>query len=680
MARALLILLLHLGTAISQAVPPGNLTPIARIRSLTPEQTGSRPVMVEGITTFYDPEVALFFIQDDSGSIFVEIDEALRPAIPPNPGDRVRLTGKIMPGNFLPQIGLDKLEILGSGPVPMPRIVSVSELMQPAADCEWVEFGAVLQGTTLDRFGGLFFDLTADGYPLSAHVSRGEKFATPPWDLLQRKVRIRCVVSTTFNQERQMCGRRLFIPRLSDIQVEGPVLTEGGIPLRLTSEMLIVTASTAQMIRLEGTVTMVDPGVGLIVRDQAGSALVRTAQPLEVSAGDRVEARGFPSMAAFRPNLQATVVRRLADGKPAAPVPFSPKAPLPSRFQHELVTLDVTVIDVTRTRDGTALLCATGSGDRFEARLAGNLPDHISPAARARLTGICGLIDPGPRARSSDAQSWQLALRSPEDAMVLKAAPWLTARRAAWLLGGFAAAAGLIGLWVLILRRQVRAQSDLIRHQTFREATLEERQRIARELHDTLEQDLMGLTLLLDGTAQHLKNEPPAATEQLTLARKLLRRSREESHSTIRDLRSVALDQLGLSGAMEELLQPIAAAASLEFHLEVSGHVRRLPAVVEHHLLRIAHEGVSNAVKHARATRLAILLDYAGESLRLTIRDNGHGGAISESNHHSPGFGLHTLRERANKLGAALEFSSPAGEGTRISLTVPLASYQSVLP
>ncbi len=200
-------------------------------------------------------------------------------------------------------------------------------------------------------------------------------------------------------------------------------------------------------------------------------------------------------------------------------------------------------------------------------------------------------------------------------------------------------------------------------------ATWEERQRIARELHDTLEQDLMGVTLLLDSTAERLHANPASATEQLAIARQLLRRSREESRSTIRDLRSVALEQLGLPATLDETLRPIAAAAGLGFALEVSGEPRRLAATAENHLLRIAHEGVSNAVKHAHATHVAIRLAYERESIALEIHDDGQGGA--DGGARGNGFGLQGVRERVNKLAGTLRFESPAGAGTRLHITAP---------
>lgn len=210
-----------------------------------------------------------------------------------------------------------------------------------------------------------------------------------------------------------------------------------------------------------------------------------------------------------------------------------------------------------------------------------------------------------------------------------------------------------------------------IETQTKLTATLDERQRIARELHDTLEQDLMGVTLLLDDTAERLENGD--AGEPLNIARRLLRRSREESRSTIRDLRSVALEQLGLPAAIEDTLQPIAAAARLPLKFTTTGEPRKLPTLVESSLLRIAHEALSNVVKHARADHAEIHLEYTAADVRLTITDHGAGFVPGDVDARAGHFGLQGIRERVNKISGTLQIDSHPGTGTAIRITVPLS-------
>ena len=183
----------------------------------------------------------------------------------------------------------------------------------------------------------------------------------------------------------------------------------------------------------------------------------------------------------------------------------------------------------------------------------------------------------------------------------------------------------------------------------------------------------MGVTLLLDDTAERLNGGAPQAVEPLSIARHLLRRSREESRSTIRDLRSVSLEQLGLPAAIEDTLQPIATAAHLAFTFSTEGETRKLPALVEASLLRIAHEGLSNAAKHANASRVTSRLEYAAKEVRLEVSDDGESFAPGEVDARAGHFGLQGIRERVNKIGGTVRIASQPGRGTTLRVTVPIA-------
>jgi signal transduction histidine kinase len=154
----------------------------------------------------------------------------------------------------------------------------------------------------------------------------------------------------------------------------------------------------------------------------------------------------------------------------------------------------------------------------------------------------------------------------------------------------------------------------------------------------------------------------------------LLRRAREDSRSTIRELRSVALEQRGLAAAIEELLKPLAEAAGAAFEMEVTGMQARLPGTVELNLLRIAQEAVSNAAKHSRAAKIAVKLSYGADSVSLEVRDDGKGFAMLAQGVESGHFGLRGMHERAEKINGQLRLESNLGKGTLVSVTAPLTA------
>jgi signal transduction histidine kinase len=193
------------------------------------------------------------------------------------------------------------------------------------------------------------------------------------------------------------------------------------------------------------------------------------------------------------------------------------------------------------------------------------------------------------------------------------------------------------------------------------QVVLNERTRVARELHDTVEQGLAGIALQLEAVAGSLQTAPDAARESLHVARQMLRYSLEETRRSVMDLRSQALESRDLAGALESLA-----------HVRVTGTPQRLDAAEEHHLLRIGLEALTNALKHGGATRIDIELRFDPDGTHLIVSDNGQG--LDSANRPASGthFGLQGVRERVDKLGGLLNIHSAPGEGTRLAVMVPV--------
>jgi signal transduction histidine kinase len=191
-------------------------------------------------------------------------------------------------------------------------------------------------------------------------------------------------------------------------------------------------------------------------------------------------------------------------------------------------------------------------------------------------------------------------------------------------------------------------------------------------LHDTIEQELAGVSLQLRNARQRLVHAPEQVASSLDLAEKMLRHCRDEARSSIRDLRSVALEQRGLHGALQEFLVPLAAESGARFTFEIHGQPRNLPGPAEIHLLRIAHEAVANAARHSAAAEIRVHLIYEPEAVILEIRDNGRGfdpKAPAPRGH----FGILGIHERANKLRATVTLESAPEAGTTIRIALPVS-------
>jgi signal transduction histidine kinase len=141
--------------------------------------------------------------------------------------------------------------------------------------------------------------------------------------------------------------------------------------------------------------------------------------------------------------------------------------------------------------------------------------------------------------------------------------------------------------------------------------------------------------------------------------------SREETRRTVNQLRSQALERGDIAQAVREAAGELTSGGRPAVEVEVRGAPRRLSVAAEHHLFRIAQEAMTNAVRHAQASRVSVSLAFAGDVVELTVSDDGR-GIPSEKPAHGFHFGLSGMRERARALGTRLEVESQPGSGTTL--------------
>jgi signal transduction histidine kinase len=208
-------------------------------------------------------------------------------------------------------------------------------------------------------------------------------------------------------------------------------------------------------------------------------------------------------------------------------------------------------------------------------------------------------------------------------------------------------------------------------HQRVREAAvMEERARLARELHDSVTQSLYSLTLLAEGWRRLARTGRLEDTDDpLTELGEIAQQALKEMRLMVHELRPPALEQEGLLGALHQRLGAVEQRAGVEARL-VAEDVFELPAAVEEGLYRITVEALNNALKHAAATSVTVYLRLADGRIELEVADNGR-GFDAQGVDASWGIGLDSMRQRAEKLGGTLSIRSAPGEGTRVRVDVP---------
>jgi signal transduction histidine kinase len=229
---------------------------------------------------------------------------------------------------------------------------------------------------------------------------------------------------------------------------------------------------------------------------------------------------------------------------------------------------------------------------------------------------------------------------------------------------GLALLVALVWMVYQVRVRQVRSRYALL---------VEERARLAREVHDTLAQGFVGISSQLEVVEMSLPKDADPARGYLDLARRMARHSLTEARRSVMDLRAAALDDQDLGAALDSGARLWTEGSGIRVEVQVAGETSKLPEQTAHHILRIAQEAVTNAIKHARADNIILKLHTQADCLTLQILDNGCGfdreDVFAAMNGH---FGLMGMQERAEQLGGKLALTSEPGKGTRVEVEVPI--------
>lgn len=225
-----------------------------------------------------------------------------------------------------------------------------------------------------------------------------------------------------------------------------------------------------------------------------------------------------------------------------------------------------------------------------------------------------------------------------------------------------------IGYLGMRLRHMAERIEGLL--QTRRElAMMEERNRLARELHDTVKQQTFATLMQVRAARNLLASDSQAALHHLEEAESLLKTSQQDLGRMIAELRPAALDGQGLAGALRGYVDTWSQQTSIPVALSVQGE-RHLPLEVEQALYRLVQEALANVARHSQASKVTVRLAYEPGQVCLTVADNGIGFDLQASRH---GLGLQSMQERMAAVGGGLAVESVKGTGTTLTATVRLA-------
>lgn len=646
--------------------PLPTLTHADQIRRLSPEQAAlGYPVLVRGVITM-DAPAPDFFVQDATAGIYVEGN--VSPRYPHLLRQLVEIEGVTGPGKFAPVIRERKLRVLGAGELPKPQLFAFSELASGQQDSQWAEVRGIVRSVAVDRGswreGTLAMHVASEGGEFNVRVPIAHDQDFSSW--IDSEVLIEGVCGSLYNLNRQLTGILFYVPRLSFIRVEAPASV---VPL---SELLRFAPAmgTPHRVRVRGIVGYQQLGNALFLQSEGKGLRVLTRQSTPLEIGDVVEVLGFPAMGDSAPMLEDAVFHRIGHEKSPQPVTLNLSSPW-EQFDGVVVTTDAKLLNRQPNPDGLGLILQHGEMF-FDATVPpGILAERLRSVplnSVVQVSGICLVRSGG---LWHIPQSFRLLLRAPQDVVVLATPSWWNSRHILWLLGVTGGVLLAVIVWVVVLGRRLREQMDIMRQKLRSSAVLEERNRIARELHDTLEQELAGITMQLDLAVDCFQQAPTVAQHALETARDMSRHSMVEARRSVWDLRCQLLENGDLVSALTQIVEPLVPREQTNVDFKVHGIPVRLPGPVEMNLLRIGQEAVANAVKHGCAERVSIELRYSPASVCLTVSDDGRGFGVAQPS-PTGHFGLLDMRERAQSMGSHLRVESQPGRGARIAVEVPL--------
>jgi len=642
---------------------------------------------------------AAFAVQDASGAVVLhafneEIGEI------PAPGDTLKVSGETeMPRAPRTCACVRKYEIVAHGTPPPPRPATVDEVMSGALDCRLT----CLEGTVRDVcrcdlnpqwtilvIGGAGGILHASVPTLDAEAADLER-------LVGANVRLTGVAVPSDLSDRNQIGRTYKLAGVQSISVishdaEDPVSIPDIREIRNLRPEEIATlgrhAAVGRVLAVWGqNRCLIHTDADLLTRIE----FAKGDLPL---CGDKIRVVGFPESDLFHVNLIRATWTRLeaADARPPAPQVVSPRSLLNDgsghhrfdyRYHGRRIRLFGHVLGLPAAGTGETRLFLQSGGIVFpvESVPGADAFAAVPVGSDVEVTGTCIMEteDWRPNSAFSKVKGFFVVPHSPSDIRVVKTPPWWTPGRLLGLIIALLAALLSFFLWNVSLRRLAEKRGrKLLREQLGREKAAlkaEERTRLAVELHDTLAQNLTGVSMELEAAKRLAGEGENALLPHLELGAKTLKSCRDELRNCLWDLRCRALEEHDLNEAILRTLKPCTDGLGITVRFNVPR--RRLSDNVVHGLLRIIRELVVNASRHGNASSIQIAGKLDGNLLLCSVRDNG----VGFDPDRAPGillghFGLHGIRERASQIGGAFSISSAPGKGTYARISLELDKHR----
>lgn len=644
---------------------------------------------------------ALFVMKTTAGCVvFRDITEN-RQSLSFRPGNIVRAKGRISFNEYdYPAANCDELSLIGEGKAPQTTDMSAADLATKALNGEFVRVHGVVRETFRDEIDPKYVYLTL--------VDDGFFFSVSICDDMENESFLKSLIDTEISVVGRYLSNKIGLRRMSrwtlltyssdDITILKPAPSD---PFNVPPLPDTDTASPSEVVsmgrrKISGRVIATRMARDFLVVDLRGT--VRRIRPRNQdcpSYGDIIEAVGYPETDLYRLNLDDALWRKtgVETNSIDAPVAMdilhiltdgSGNRKINPLFHGKAIRVTGTVVDVTggnRQFETVTLKCGDLS---IPVDISANpgLSESMTVGSRLSIAGTCIVETENWRPYSvfPHVTGITLVVRRPEDVLVISRPPWWTPMKMLFVVSSLLLALIVFFVRIRILNRLVYKRSNaLLKEQlALAEAELKvaERTNLAIELHDSLSQNLSAVAFQILATKSAAEVNPSDVKDNLNAAERMLLSCRTELKRCLWDLRNDALDVRDMSDAIQKVLAPVKGNAVISVRFKV---IRSdLDESTFHTVVRVIRELVSNAIQHGHASHIDIAGDLSDGALSFSVMDDGTGFDVATAPGPADGhFGLAGVSERVRRHGGKTEIESTPGKGTKISIMLKLAKYQS---
>lgn len=636
-----------------------------------------------------------FTVMDDTGHCYLRTTNQISPKV----GQRVKINGHIGIDPFNWQRAfLERAELIGEGTLPPPIPITPEQLNDESFDSRTVIMRGIVTDIVPDEIDPLWRFLILRSENGAFLVAVGVEAAKSLRHLIGATVSMKGIANVLPDGgKRKFKTPQLTVPDLTGITIDTPApqdpFESPRIPYNTHGIENLQYNSAALLSRMgyrsaEGIVVAVfNSGRKILMKTEydqlVGVDLKNCDAP---SYGDRLAVAGFPETDLFILKLTNAQYRRIgntARGGAQKPVPSKPKM-LTDSFDMDKVLRDRMgcVVRVSGRFAESRSDISSGTFDLSCGRHvipvdvssleAGALKD-IVPGSVLEITGICVLNtanwNPGdifPR-----INGFTIVPRSPRDIRILSHPTWWTTGRLLVVIAVLLIGLLAVLVWNRILRRLIERHGRKLYRMEIEKVEsnlrVDERTRLAVELHDSLAQTLTGVSFQIDAAEKTLSENTKAAAGFLDVAKRTLLSCREELRRCLWDLRSQALEEPDMAQAVEKTVRPHTEGTTVAVRFGVCR--AQLSDTTAHNVLSIIRELCVNAIRHGHSQHIRIAGEMSGGILRFSVGDDGIGFDPAARPGPAQGhFGLQGIKERVNRLHGTLKIESKPGKGTKVTV------------